>query len=214
MLDDLDRELERRGHRFVRYADDCNIYVRTERAGQRVMESVSKFITKELKLKVNREKSAVAVPWVRKFLGFSFTSEKATRRRLAPKARKRFEERIRELTQRNRGISMNKRISELSQYMRGWMGYFAFCQTPSVFTELDSWIRRRLRCAQWKQWKSCKGRYRGLRRCGIDQRQTHMLACCSRGPWTISNYSTLKRALPNAYFASLGLPSLVEMHRT
>ena len=214
MLDDLDRELERRGHRFVRYADDCNIYVGTERAGQRVMESVSKFITKELKLKVNREKSAVAVPWVRKFLGFSFTSEKATRRRLAPKARKRFEERIREMTQRNRGISMNKRISELSQYMRGWMGYFAFCQTPSVFKELDSWIRRRLRCAQWKQWKSCKGRYRGLRRCGIDQRQTHMLDCCSRGPWTISNYSTLNRALPNVYFASLGLPSLVEMHRT
>lgn len=213
MLDDLDRELERRGHRFVRYADDCNIYVRTERAGQRVMESVSEFITQALKLKVNREKSAVAVPWTRKFLGFSFTSEKATRRRIAPKARKRFEGRIRELTQRNRGISMERRVAELSQYMRGWMGYFAFCQTPSVFQELDSWIRRRLRCAQWKQWKSCKGRYKGLRRRGIDESHTHMLACCSRGPWTVSNYSVLNRALPNAYFASLGLPSLVEMHR-
>lgn len=212
MLDDLDRELERRGHRFVRYADDCNIYVRTERAGQRVMESVSDFISRKLKLKVNREKSAVAGPWLRKFLGFSFTSEKATRRRIATQSRKRFEQRIRELTQRNRGISMERRISELAQYLRGWMAYFRFCQTPSVFQELDSWIRRRLRCVQWKQWKTCKRRYKGLRTLGIDAEHARMLAYCSRGPWPLSNYATLTRALPKAYFDSLGLPRLATLH--
>jgi RNA-directed DNA polymerase len=213
MLDDLDRELERRGHRFVRYADDCNIYVRTERAGQRVMEGIGDFITKKLKLKVNREKSAVAAPWKRKFLGFSFTSEKAPRRRIAPKARQRFEARIRELTQRNRGISMAKRVSELSQYLRGWAGYFGHCQTPSVLKELDSWIRRRLRCAQWKQWKTCKARYKALRKLGLRGEDLHKLACCSRGPWPVSQYSLLRRVLPPAHFDSLGLPRLVALHR-
>lgn len=213
MLDDLDRELERRGHRFVRYADDCNIYVRTERAGQRVMEGISEFITKKLKLKVNKEKSAVAVPWKRKFLGFSFTSEKATRRRIAPKAQDRFKARVRELTQRNRGVSMTKRLSELAVYLRGWVGYFGYCETPSVMKELDSWIRRRLRCAQWKQWRTCKARYKALRRLGLTGSDLHKLACCSRGPWTVSNYSLMRIALPNAHFASLGLPSLAALHR-
>jgi len=213
MLDDLDRELERRGHRFVRYADDCNIYVRTERSGQRVMESISGFITKKLKLKVNREKSAVAAPWTRKFLGFSFTSEKAPRRRIAPKARQRFEKRIRELTQRNRGVSMATRISDLAQYLRGWMAYFGYCETPSVLKELDAWIRRRMRCVQWKQWKTCKGRFRALRRLGIQGTDLRKLACCSRGPWPVSQYSILRRALPNAYFDNLGLPRLLVLHR-
>jgi RNA-directed DNA polymerase len=214
MLDDLDRELERRGHCFVRYADDCNVYVRTERAGQRVMEGISEFITKKLKLKVNQEKSAVAAPWTRKFLGFSFTSEKAPRRRIAPKAKKRFKERVREITQRNRGVSMRQRVIELAQYLVGWMAYFGFCETPSVLKELDSWIRRHLRCAQWKQWKTCKGRYKALRRLGItDPVDLRKLACCSRGPWPISHYSILQRALPNAYFDSLGLPSLAALHR-
>jgi RNA-directed DNA polymerase len=213
MLDDLDRELERRGHRYVRYADDCNIYVRTERAGQRVMEGITDFIGKKLKLKVNREKSAVAAPWKRKFLGFSFTSEKAPRRRIAPKARKRFEERIRELTQRHKGISMAERITELSQYLRGWMAYFGYCQTPSVLSELDSWIRRRLREVKWKQWPTCKARYKALSKLGIRGADLHKLACCSRGPWPVSNYSILRRALPNAYFDSLGLPRLADLHR-
>jgi len=213
MLDDLDWELERRGHRFVRYADDCNIYVRTERAGQRVMESLSEFITKKLKLKVNGEKSAVAAPWQRKFLGFSFTSGKVPRRRIAPKARKRFEDRIRELTRRSLGISRERRISDLASYMRGWMAYFRFCETPTVFRELDSWIRRRLRCVQWKQWKTCKGRYKGLRKRGLDAVTAYKLANCSHGPWQLSNSSTLTRALPNAYFDSLGLPRLAALHR-
>jgi len=213
MLDDLDRELERRGHRFVRYADDCNIYVRTERAGQRVMEGITDFIGKKLKLKVNKEKSAVAAPWKRKFLGFSFTSEKAPRRRIAPKARQRFTERIRELTRRHRGISMAERIKELSQYLRGWMAYFGYCQTPSVLSELDSWIRRRLRVVKWKQWNTCKARYKALRKLGISGSDLHKLACCSHGPWPVSNYSILRRALPNAYFDSLGLPRLAVLHR-
>jgi len=214
MLDDLDRELERRGHRFVRYADDCNVYVRTERAGQRVMEGISEFITKKLKLKVNQEKSAVAAPWTRKFLGFSFTSEKAPRRRIAPKAKKRFKERVREITQRNRGVSMRQRVIELAQYLVGWMAYFGFCETPSVLQELDSWIRSHLRCAQWKQWKTCRARYKALRRLGIqDPADLRKLACCSRGSWPISNYSILKRALPNTYFDSLGLPRLAALHR-
>ena len=177
------------------------------------MEGITDFIGKKLKLKVNREKSAVAAPWKRKFLGFSFTSEKAPRRRIAPKARKRFEERIRELTQRHKGISMAERITELSQYLRGWMAYFGYCQTPSVLSELDSWIRRRLREVKWKQWPTCKARYKALSKLGIRGADLHKLACCSRGPWPVSNYSILRRALPNAYFDSLGLPRLADLHR-
>src|ERR1017187_2706480 len=144
VLDELDRELERRGHRFVRYADDCNIYVRSERAGQRVMESITQFITNQLKLKVNESKSAVAKPQERKFLGFSFTSGKELKRKIAPKAIDRFKERIREITAKSRGRSMEKVMEELARYVRGWRGYFGFCETPSVLRDLDSWIRRRV----------------------------------------------------------------------
>jgi RNA-directed DNA polymerase len=147
------------------------------------MEGITDFIGKKLKLKVNKEKSAVAAPWKRKFLGFSFTSEKA------PKAWKRFEERVREITQRHKRISMAERVMELSQYLRGWMAYFSHCQTPSVLKELDAWIRRRLRVIQWKQWPTCKSRYKGLRKLGIREPELHMLACCGRGPWPVSNYS-------------------------
>ena len=153
VLDELDRELERRGHRFVRYADDQNIYVASERAGQRVMKSVTRFITERLKLKVNQAKSAVARPGQRKFLGFSFTSEREPRRRIAPKAIVRFKERIRELTSRTRGISLPKMVAETATYLRGWLGYFGECQTPSVLKSLGSWLRRRLRSVVWKQWK-------------------------------------------------------------
>jgi RNA-directed DNA polymerase len=153
VLDELDRELERRGHRHVRYADDCNIYVRSQRAGERVMEGITRYLTTKLKLKVNQAKSAVARPKDRKFLGFSFTSSQEARRRIAPKAILRFKERIRELTCRTRGISMEQRVQELSAYLRGWRGYFGFCQTPSVLARLDKWLRRRLRSVIWKQWK-------------------------------------------------------------
>src|SRR5437764_3527058 len=143
----LDRELERRGHRFVRYADDSNIYVRSERAGQRVMESVKRFISEKLKLKVNESKSAVAKPQERKFLGFSFTSGKELKRKIAPKAIARFEERVREITHKARGRRMKQVMEELARYVRGWRGYFGFCETPSVLQGLDSWVRRRMRCA-------------------------------------------------------------------
>ena len=162
VLDELDRELERRGHRFVRYADDSNIYVRSERAGQRVMESVKRFITEKLKLKVNESKSAVAKPQERKFLGFSFTSGKELKRKIAPKAIDRFKERVREITHKSRGRSMEKVMEELAPYLRGWRGYFGFCETPAVLRHLDSWIRRRVRCAFWRQWKTGRKRFAEL----------------------------------------------------
>ena len=162
VLDELDRELERRGHRFVRYADDCNIYVRSERAGQRVMESVTRFITQKLKLKVNEAKSAVARPQERKFLGFSFTAGPEVKRVIAPKALDRFKRRIREITRRAKGVSMKTTMEELAPYMRGWRGYFGFCETPEVLIGLTRWVRLRLRAAMWRQWKTPRRRRAAL----------------------------------------------------
>ena len=164
VLDELDRELGRRGLRFARYADDSNIYVRSRRAGERVMESLTRFITAKLKLKVNQQKSAVARPWARKFLGFSFTSAGIPKRRIAPKAVDRFKERIRELTSRTRGVSMERMAEDLSRYLRGWLGYFGKCETPSVLAGLEQWLRRRLRSAIWKQWKRGTVRFAELRK--------------------------------------------------
>ena len=208
LLDDLDRELERRGHHFVRYADDCNIYVKSERAGQRVMEGVKDFLTRKLRLKVNESKSAVARPKDRKFLGFSFTSGEMVRRRIAPKAIERFKGRIRELTRRTRGISIEQMIGELRTYMVGWRGYFGFCETPSILRDLEGWTRRRLRCVIWKQWKRGKVRFRELRLRGIGKDLAAKTAGSAHGPWRLSNSPALARALPNAFFDSLGLPSL------
>src|SRR5262249_37213045 len=175
MLDELDRELERRGHRFVRYADDCNIYVGSERAGQRVMESITRFITHRLKLKVNQAKSAVARPGQRKFLGFSFTGER----------------------------------EETATYLRGWLGYFADCQTPSVLQHLETWLRRRLRSVVWKQWKRGRTRFRELRKRGISRNLAAKTAGSPHGPWRLANSTALHVALPNVYFAELGLPPMV-----
>jgi len=208
VLDELDRELEKRGHRFARYADDCNIYVRSERAGQRVMTSVTQFITRKLKLKVNETKSAVARPWDRKFLGFSFTSGREPRRRVAPKARQRFKARVRELTRRTRGISLPRMVNQLADYLRGWRGYFSFCQTPSVLKELDSWVRRRLRCVQWKQWKRGKRRFAELRRLGVGKDLAARTAGSPHGPWRISRSPALSFAMPDTFFVALGLPLL------
>lgn len=209
VLDELDRELERRGHRFVRYADDCNIYVNSERAGQRVMESVTRFITHRLKLKVNQAKSAVARPEQRKFLGFSFTSEREPRRRISPKAITRFKEQIREKTRRTRGISLTQMSKELVAYLRGWLGYFGDCQTPSVLKSLESWLHRRLRSVVWKQWKRGRTRYRELRKRGISRDLAARTAGSPHGPWRIANSPALSIALPTAYFSMLGLPAMV-----
>ncbi len=209
VLDELDQELERRGHRFVRYADDSNIYVRSRRAGERVMMSTRKFITTKLKLKVNEEKSAVARPRERKFLGFSFTGQREPKRRIAPKAIARFKQRVRELTRRTRGVSVETMVAQLGRYLTGWRGYFGFCQTPSVLGKLDRWLRRRLRSVVWKQWKYARVRFAELRKRGVGKDLAAQTAGSAHGPWHLSNSPALSYALPNAYLASLGLPQLV-----
>jgi RNA-directed DNA polymerase len=208
MLDVLDRELEKRGHRFVRYADDCNIYVRSQRAGERVMASIEQFLAKRLKLKVNKAKSAVGKPSVRKFLGFCFTSGMEPRRRIARSALARFKSRVRELTWRTRGASPEQIVKELSRYLVGWRGYFGFCETPSALRKLDQWIRRRLRAIVWKQWKRGRTRYAELRRRGVGRDLAAQSAGSPHGPWRLSNSPALTIALPNAFLASLGLASL------
>jgi len=210
VLDELDRELERRGHRFVRYADDCNIYVRSERAGQRVMESMTRFITQKLKLKVNEAKSAVARPQERKFLGFSFTAGPEVKRAIAPKALDRFKQRVREITRRAKGVSMETTMAELAPYMRGWRSYFGFCETPEVLIGLTRWVRLRLRAALWRQWKTPRRRRAALLELGVRPRLASNTAGSGRGPWYLAKAKALSVGLSNAYFQSLGLPSLFE----
>jgi RNA-directed DNA polymerase len=210
VLDELDRELERRGHRFVRYADDCNVYVRSERAGQRVMESVTQFITQKLKLKVNEAKSAVARPQDRKFLGFSFGAGPEVKRVIAPKALDRFKRRVRDITRRAKGVSMKTTIEELAPYMRGWRGYFGFCETPEVLIGLTRWVRLRLRAAMWRQWKTPRRRREALIELGVRTRLASNTAGSGLGPWYLAKAKALSVGLSNAYFKSLGLPSLVD----
>ena len=210
VLNELDRELESRGHKFARYADDCNIYVRSERAGDRIMRSISGFIARKLKLKVNELKSAVGRPQKRKFLGFSFTGDyKApNRRKIAPKSLEKFKKRVRQLTNRNHSLSIEKRVENLSRYLRGWKGYFGFCQTPNVLRALDSWIRRRLRSVLWKQWKVYKRRKAELMKRGVSRHQAQTTAWSSKGPWTMAHTPGVRIALPNSFFDSLGLTRL------
>src|ERR1700733_6514131 len=210
VLDELDRELERRGHRFVRYADDCNIYVRSERAGQRVMESISRFITQKLKLKVNEAKSAVAPPQERKFLGFSFTAGPDIKRTIAPKSLERFKQRIRETTRRAKGVSIKTTMEELATYMRGWRGYFGFCETPEGLIGLTRWVRLRLRAALWRQWKTPRRRRAALIANGVSERAARNTAGSGRGPWYLARSRAISTGLSNAYFKSLGLPSLFQ----
>jgi RNA-directed DNA polymerase len=208
VLDVLDKELEKRGHRFVRYADDCNIYVRSQRAGERVMASIEKFLEKRLRLKINKAKSAVAKPSVRKFLGFSFTGGTEPRRRIAPQAIARFKAKVRGLTRRTCGKSLAQIAKELSVYLIGWRGYFGFCQTPSVLRDLDQWIRRRLRALAWKQWKRGTTRFAELRRRGVGRDLAAPTAGSPHGPWRLANSPALAIALPNAFFGSLRLASV------
>ena len=208
VLDEFDRELERRGLRFARYADDCNVYVRSRRAGERVMESLKRFITTKLKLKVNEQKSAVARPWERKFLGFSFTNTGVPKRRIAPKAAGRFRERVRGLTRRTRGVSVERMAQDLARYLRGWIGYFGRCETPSVLEGLEQWTRRRLRSAIWKQWKRGPTRFAELRKRGVGKVLAAQTAGSAHGPWRLADSPGLHIALPNAYFDSLGIPRL------
>jgi RNA-directed DNA polymerase len=206
VLDELDKELEARGHRFVRYADDCNIYVKSQRAGERVMASIRRFITNRLKLMVNAAKSAVDLPQNRSILGYTFTGGiRPNRRKIAEKSLKRFKARVRQITRRNRGISIQDMIQRLDVFLTGWIGYFGFCETPSIFRELDSWIRHRLRCVQWKQWKIYGRRKTELLRLGVREDLAHTTAFSAKGPWGISNTPGVRIALNNDYFVSRGL---------
>jgi RNA-directed DNA polymerase len=211
VLDELDRELERRHHRFARYADDCNIYVGSERAGKRVMQSVTGFLERRLQLKVNENKSAVARPQERKFLGFSFTGGKEPKRRIAPKALDRGKQKIRELTRRTRGISVEQMTKELATYLGGWKSYFGFCQTPSVWRRLEEWMRHRLRSMIWKQGQRGTVRFRKLRQRNIGVALAAQAAGSVHGPWRVAGSPALQAAFPVAYFDALGLPRLVDV---
>jgi len=214
LLDELDKELERRGHRFCRYADDANIYVKSKRAGERVFASIEEFLYKRLKLRVNREKSAVARYHERGFLGFSFTSGKTLKVKATEKSLDRFKDRVRGITRRSRGISLTQVIEELREYLRGWIGYFRLVETLSVFQDLDGWIRRRLRCFVAKQWiKNCRTRYRNLIRLGVNDEQARMVAASRKGPWAMSNMKPLKIALSNRFFAGKGFLGLLNQHQ-
>jgi RNA-directed DNA polymerase len=208
MLDVLDKDLERRGHRFVRYADDCNIYVRSLRAGERVMASVSQFLEKKLKLKVNQGKSAVARPGERKFLGFSFTFGEVPKRRIASQSLKRFRLKVKELTRIGRSLNLSLLVERLRLYLTGWRSYFGFCETPSVLSKLDKWIRRRLRMVQWRQWKRGRTRFAELRKRDVNHDLAARTAGSAHGPWRLSRSPALSFSLPNSYFISLGLPTL------
>src|ERR1700720_4449374 len=207
VLDDLDKELTRRGHRFCRYADDCNIYVRSRHAGERVMASMSRFLTKKLRLKVNEAKSAVARPEERKFLGFSISND-GSERRIAPKALDKFKTQVRDMTRRTRGISVQQLIEDLTPYLIGWRGYFGFCQTPRVLTNLEAWIRRRLRSYLWRQWRNGHNRFNELRRRGVPKFNAAVAAGSPTGLWRMSGHPAVQQALRNHYFDSLRLPRL------
>lgn len=208
VLDELDKELETRGLRFVRYADDCNIYVKSRKAGQRVMESITSFIEGKLKLKVNREKSAVDRPWKRKFLGFSFSWNKQPKVRIAKQSIQRVKQKIRELTSRSKPTPIEQRIEKLNQYLGGWCGYFALADTPSVFNSLEEWTRRRLRMCMWKQWKKPKTKVKRLLSLGVPKDKAYEWGNSRKGYWRIACSPILHRALDNAYWQKEGLKSI------
>jgi RNA-directed DNA polymerase len=213
ILDELDQELTRRGLRFCRYADDCNIYVRSPRAGKRVMSSISRFLTKRLRLKINASKSAVAPVGERSFLGFCIIADQKPRRHIAPEALQQFKARVRRLTRRTQGVDLPRMIAPLATYMHGWRAYFGFCQTPEVLHQLDAWIRRRLRMVLWKQWRRGPNRFAQLRKRGVSKRHAAIAAGAKSGYWRMSRHLTVQQALPNGYFFALGLPRLESAYR-
>lgn len=214
MLDDLDKELERRGHKFSRYADDCDIYVRSCRAGERVLASISDFVAKKLKLKVNEAKSGVARPWKRSFLGYSFTCHKQAKLRPSPESVQRFRGKVRELFRKGRGRNLARFIEQdLNPLVRGWGNYFRMSEVKGVFEQLDSWIRRRLRCIRWRQWKHPATRLKKLLKRGLTREQAARSAYNGRGPWWNSGASHMNLAFPKLYFERLNLISLARTVR-
>ena len=206
LLDGFDKELERRGHRFVRYADDSNIYVKSARTGQRVLASVARFLERRLKLTVNVAKSAVDRPWRRTFLGFTFTGRRPHRRQVSAKALQALKQEVRQRTGRTRGVPLRRLVHDLRQYLDGWYAYFRVAEAQSPFKELDSWVRRRLRCYVWKQWG--RRRYRELRKRGVSQDLAWNTCKSAHGPWRLSRSPALAIALPGRYFDRLGLSRL------
>lgn len=207
MLDDLDRELERRGHRFTRYADDIRIYVRSERAAQRVLAGTSEFIEKRLKLKVNKQKSSVKPASKAVALGFGFYRRVGGQVgiRIDPKALERMRWRLVRLTGRRWRIAMPERIERINRYLVGWCGYFGLADTGGLFSALDSWLRRRLRQVRWVEWKTAAARRRNLTSLGITPQEARSMAGSSRGSWVLSHNPPLDRALSNRYWSDLGL---------
>ena len=208
LLDDLDKELERRGHRFCRYADDCNIYVWSKRAGGRVMDSITRWLACKLRLRVNRQKSTVARPWKRKFLGYSMTMHKRPRLKVAPESVRRLKQALKEIFRRGRGWSLGRLIEELTPKLRGWIAYFKLSEVKGVFEELDGWLRRRLRCVIWRQWKRPRTRAKKLMRCGLTEARAWQSATNGRGPWWNAGASHMNAAFRAGYFAQHGLVSL------
>ncbi len=210
LLDELDQELEQRGHRFVRYADDCNIYVRSRRAGERVLDSTERFLKKRLRLTVNREKSAVDRPWKRKFLGYTFTMHFQPKLKVAPESVRRFKGRLREMFRRGRGRSLRRVIGDLRPVLIGWVSYYRKSEVRNVFEQLDHWIRRKLRVILWRQWKRNWTRAKELIRRGLSHEQAWTSATNGRGPWWNAGASHMNRAVPTRYLSRLGLVSLVQ----
>jgi RNA-directed DNA polymerase len=214
LLDELDRELERRGHRFCRYADDCNIYVRSRRAGERVMTSVTQFLNRQLRLKVNATKSAVARPWERKFLGYSMTWNREPRLKVAATSVKRLKEKLRAKFRQGRGQNLRRFIKELKPILVGWGNYFRLAEVKNVFEELDSWIRRKLRAVLWRQWKQALARARALMKRGLAEARAWQSATNGRGPWWNAGASHMNEACPKSYFDRQELVSLLSQHLT
>lgn len=208
LLDELDKELEKRGHRFVRYADDCNVYVKSEAAGERVLESLKRFLDKRLRLKVNDRKSAVDRPWKRKFLGYSVTVHRQPRLRVAPESVARFKKKLKPILRRGRGRSLSRVLEELGPILRGWIAYYKLCETRRVFEDLDGWIARKLRCILWRQWKRPRTRRRQLTSRGLDPDHAAICANNGRGPWWNAGASHMNRAIPLRYLIRLGLVRL------
>jgi RNA-directed DNA polymerase len=213
VLDEWDKELERRGHKFCRYADDCNIYVRSKAAGERVMKSVTEFLARRLRLKVNAEKSAVARPWERKFLGYSMTWHKQPRLKVAPESLRRLKAKVRTILREGRGRSLSKVIEDLNQLQRGWIQYFRLAEVKGIFEELDGWLRRKLRCLLWRQWKRPVTRAKNLMKRGLEKLRAWKSATNGRGAWWNAGASHLNEAFPKSCFDRLGLISLLDQLR-
>lgn len=213
LLDDLDRELERRGHRFARYADDCNVSVQSRAGGERVLTSLDRFLTQRLRLQVNREKSAVARPWQRKFLGYSVTRHREPQLRVAPQSMHRLKTRLRQRLRAGRGRSLSRTVADLTPLLRGWVAYFRLAEVKSSFEQLDAWLRRRCRCIFWRQWKRPRTRAKELLRRGLDATRVSVSAANGHGPWWNAGASHMHAAAPTAVLRGWGLLSLLDEQR-